>query len=100
MLAIKKYRDLIKKEEFFAAHEVFEAFWFPRRKRKERELLIVKGFINAAVAFELKKRGRDKSARSVWQTYKKFCLLLNENDVDLLELKEFIDNYAKKYLFK
>jgi cell shape-determining protein MreC len=101
MLKIKEYKELILKEQFFEAHEALEEFWFPKRKEKSSYVLIIKGFINAAVAFELKKRGRLNSAKRVWQTYTKFMqLLLKEPNSELLELKEFVDNFSKEYLFK
>ena len=100
MILAKEYKKLILKEEFFNAHEVLEEFWFPRRKSKTREVLIVKGFINAAVAFELKKRGRFERALKVWQTYRKFSRLIKSNETLFIELKEFIEDYAQMYLFK
>jgi len=93
----KEYKELILKEQFYDAHEALEEFWFPRRKEKDSYTLIVKGFINAAVSFELKKRGRDSNAQKVWQTYKKFSKLIEDN-TELNELKSFIENYAKEYL--
>jgi len=100
MILIQEYKEYILKKEFFKAHEALEEYWFPRRKTKSREVLIVKGFINAAVAFELKKRGRPKSALKVWQTYLKFAKLIESNDTLFIELKTFIDNYGQNYLFK
>ena len=99
MIDIKRYKELIMEERFFEAHEVFEEFWFPRRRDRDSLSLIIKGFINAAVAFELKKRGRDRNSIKVWQTYRKFMLILErEPDRELLELKDFVDKFAKSYL--
>lgn len=100
MLLIDEYKELILKQEFFKAHEALEEYWFPRRKNKEQKVLIVKGFINAAVAFELKKRQREKNALKVWQNYLKYSALIKENQTLFIELKTFVDEYAKKYLFK
>ncbi|HGZ71204.1 MAG TPA: DUF309 domain-containing protein [Nitratifractor sp.] len=99
MLAISDYKELLLQQKFYEAHEKLEEYWFPRRKEKSRGVLIVKGFINAAVAFELKKRGRQESALKVWKTYKKFSLLIESDENDFIELKEFVEDYAKKYLF-
>ena len=99
-MKIDEYKKLILEHKFYEAHEVLEEFWFPRRKQKDDLTLIVKGFINAAVAFELKRRGRLKNSLKVWQTYIKFTKLLNKvPDSKLLELKLFIDKFAKIYLF-
>jgi len=100
-MKINEYKKLLIEHKFYEAHEILEEFWFPRRRQKDNLTLIVKGFINAAVAFELKKRGRDKNSLTVWQTYIKFMSLLNKMpDRELLELKEFVDNFAKKFLFE
>jgi len=96
-LKLNEYKELILQHKFFEAHEVLEEFWFPRRKEKSLEVLIAKGFINAAVAFELKRRGRDKNAKRVFKTYIKFSKLIDDNK-DFLELKNFIDNFALEWL--
>ncbi len=98
MIKVKEYKRLIIQKKFFEAHEVLEEFWFPRRKQKDELTLIVKGFINAAVAFELKKRGRDKRALDVWQTYKKFSKKIEPKKEELYELSLFIDEYGNNYL--
>ena len=97
-MKIKEYKEYLLKNKFFEAHEVLEEFWFPRRKEKTNEVLIVKGFINAAVALELKKRGREENSKKVWQVYKKFCKLIPENEIKFIELKKFVDEFAKGYL--
>ena len=99
MIKIAEYKELILAKEFFKAHEVLEEFWFPRRKQKDELTLIVKGFINAAVAFELKKRGKEQRALQVWQTYKKFAKKIDSSKKDdFYHLALFIDSYASKYL--
>ena len=97
-MKISDYKKLIQEHKFFEAHEALEEFWFPRRKDKTKEVLIVKGFINAAVSFELKKRGRVENSKKVWQVYIKFSKLIESTDVDFQELKKFIENFAKSYL--
>ena len=98
LIKVQDYKRLILQEKFFEAHEVLEEFWFPRRREKDDTTLIVKGFINAAVAFELKKRGREEKALMVWKTYKKFAKKISVEDEEFLLLKGFIDNYANSYL--
>ena len=100
MILAKEYKEHICNREFFEAHEALEKYWFPRRKSKTKEVLIIKGFINAAVAFELKKRGRQERAFKVWQTYLKFSKLIESNNTLFIELKVFIEDYAQNYLFK
>ena len=97
-MKINEYKKLITQHKFFEAHEVLEEFWFPRRKEKTKEILIVKGFINAAVSFELKKRGREENSKKVWQVYVKFSQLIDTYDKELKELKKFVENFAKSYL--
>ena len=96
-MKLNEYKELILQHKFFEAHEVLEEFWFLRRREKSLEVLIAKGFINAAVAFELKRRGRDKNAKRVFKTYIKFSKLIDDNK-DFLELKNFIDNFALEWL--
>ena len=97
-MKIDEYKRLLLEHKFFEAHEVLEEFWFPRRKEKTKEVLIVKGFINAAVAMELKKRGRVENSRKIWKVYQKFCKLITNNDTKFIELKNFVDSFAKEYL--
>ena len=97
-MKVAEYKELILMHKFFEAHEVLEEFWFPRRKTKSKEVLIVKGFINAAVSFELKKRGREQNSKKVWQVYLKFSQLIETSDIEFQELKKFIENFAKCYL--
>jgi len=97
-MKITEYKELILEHKFFEAHEALEEFWFPRRKDKSKEVLIVKGFINAAVSFELKKRGREEKSKKVWQVYLKFSQLIEASDSEFQELKKFVENFAKSYL--
>lgn len=97
-MKIEEYKKLILEHKFFEAHEALEEFWFPRRKAKSNEVLIVKGFINAAVSFELKKRGREENSKKIWKVYLKFSQLIEASDVEFKELKKFIENFAKSYL--
>ncbi|SFV49862.1 hypothetical protein MNB_SM-7-1465 [hydrothermal vent metagenome] len=73
---IDQYLKLLKQEHFFEAHEVLEEFWFPRRFEKSDEVQLVRGLINAAVSFELIKRGRIEASKRVWRNYLKYRTLL------------------------
>lgn len=63
---------------FYDAHESLEMIWFPRRFEDDREMKLLKGFINAAVSFELIKRGRPGPSQRAWQNYLKYRPLLGE----------------------
>ena len=97
-MKIEAYKEFILNHKFFEAHEALEEFWFPRRKEKSKDVLIIKGFINAAVSFELKKRGREQNSQKVWKVYLKFSKLIEKTDSEFIELKIFIENFAKTYL--
>ncbi len=74
---IDTFISMLQKGEFAQAHEVLESDWKALRSAGKRdESNILKGFINAATAFELKRRGRESAAR-VWQTYKKYRPLID-----------------------
>ena len=66
----------LDEERFFDAHEALEEVWFPRRFEDDNEMKLVKGFINAAVSFELSKRGRPDPAARAWKNYEKYRPLL------------------------
>jgi len=67
----------LEEERFYDAHEALEEVWFPRRFEDDPEMKLLKGFINAAVSFELTKRGRPDPAAKVWRNYEKYRPLLD-----------------------
>jgi len=69
---IQEFTQCLKDERFYDAHEALEAAWFPRRFEEDKEIKLLKGFINAAVSFELVKRGRSKQSKKVWANYLKY----------------------------
>ena len=69
---IQEFTLCLNEARFYDAHEVLEAAWFPRRFEKSKEVELLKGFINAAVSFELLKRGREKQSKKVWANYLKY----------------------------
>ena len=78
-----KYKELlneficcIEEERFYDAHEALEEIWFPRRREENNEIKLLKGFINAAVSFELMKLGREKPSDKAWANYLKYRPLL------------------------
>jgi len=73
---LSEFRECLREERFYDAHEALEALWFPRRFEQNFEVQLLKGFINAAVSFELKKRGRVSRSKDVWRNYLKYRQLL------------------------
>jgi len=70
----------IKEERYYDAHEDLEVLWFPRRFEDDNEVKLWKGFINAAVCFELIQKGRPKPSEIAWRTYLKYLPLLKVCD--------------------
>ncbi|RUM43646.1 MAG: DUF309 domain-containing protein [Hydrogenimonas sp.] len=76
--ACQTFIQLIEIGDYYEAHEVLEDVWFPKRFEKDDEILLIKGFINASVAFELVKKGRLEPARKTWKVYLKYRPLLDK----------------------
>ncbi len=74
---LDRFVTCLEEERFYDAHEALEEIWFPRRFENDKEMNLLKGFINAAVSFELTKRGRPGPAAKVWKNYEKYRPLLN-----------------------
>lgn len=72
----------INEGRYYDAHEDLEPLWYPRRFEEDDEVRLWKGFINAAVSFELFKRGRTKPSETAWATYIKYRGLLEGVDND------------------
>jgi len=75
-MIIENYKRLIRDKEYYKAHEALEKLWFERRFEDNDEVKILKGFINAAVSFELHKRKRYTQSKRVWYNYLKYRKLL------------------------
>ena len=73
---LNEFIDCINETRYYDGHETLEKIWFPRRFEDDIEMKLIKVFINAAVSFELIKRGRPESAKKVWKTYEKYKVLL------------------------
>lgn len=74
--AFEAFVRSIDEGRYYDAHEDLEHLWFPRRFEQHDEIKLWKGFINAAVCFELIKRGRSEASRRAWETYLKYLPLL------------------------
>lgn len=66
----------IREGRYYDAHEDLEILWHPRRFEDNDEVFFWKGCINAAVSFELIKRGRPEPSLRAWETYLKYRPLL------------------------
>ena len=73
--ACEAFLESLQEERYYDAHEDLEALWFPRRFEDNDEVKLWKGFINAAVSFELIKLGRPKPSETAWKTYLKYAVL-------------------------
>jgi hypothetical protein len=73
---LKEFRLCIDEKRYYDAHEAVEELWFPRRFENDNEIKLLKGFINAAVSFELLKKKRQKPSQTAWKTYIKYRPLL------------------------
>jgi len=77
--ALGSYIKLLDKKEYFEAHEVLEEAWHPLRLKKHPLAHLLKGLINAAIAFEHIKRDRknvkDKAQRVIvsYERHKYLC---------------------------
>ena len=84
----EKFIELIINEKFFEAHEVLEEYWQKIRKTDNSYKNAYRGFINAAVAMELKKRGRNY--KKVWKTYEKYKPLYLQKE-EFIRIMKFLD---------
>ena len=90
---------LINENRYFDAHEILEEYWFPKRKEKKPQILVIKGFINASVAFELIKRGKKEQAIKVWKNFLKYKTNIPISPKKLQKiLFEVADILEKKYI--
>jgi len=92
---IDEFIVCLHEQRFYDAHEVLEEVWFPRRFEEHNEVKLLKGFINAAVSFELIKRSRKKQSKRVWLNYLKYRQFMFKSDSKhlnkLYQLSRYID---------
>ncbi len=85
---LNEYIRLLKDREYFNAHEILEEVWHPLRKSNHPLKNLVKGLINASIAFEHIKRNRKKSmerAKRVIVSYERYKDICRE-DIELYQL--------------
>ncbi|MDQ1338069.1 MAG: hypothetical protein QG617_1036 [Campylobacterota bacterium] len=70
----------LQNENFYDAHEDLEVLWYDRRFEESDEVKLLKGFINASVSFELRKKGKIEASQKVWNNYLKYKNLVNKID--------------------
>ena len=87
----EKFRSEIENKKYFEAHEILESLWLEMKKSDHKDKNIIRGFINAAVSMELKKRGREIPSERVWQTYEKYKKDIFDNKL-YLEMVKFLDS--------
>ena len=98
------FMENLQKQNYYEAHEDLEKIWFPRRFENSDEIKLIKGFINAAVSFELLKKGKVTQSKKVWKTYLKYRDLILKLDnfeyyIELLNSLTVIETiYSEKYL--
>ncbi len=86
--AFDDFERFLENNLFFEAHEALEALWFARRFEDSDYVRLLRGFINAAVSFELIKRGKIEASKKPWATYIKYLPLLDNITDDLV--RDFI----------
>ena len=91
MSIFDKFKVLLIQGQFFEAHEILEEYWHTIRKTDNPYKNVYRGFINAAVAMELKKRGRD-SYEKVWNNFEKYKPLYMQKK-EFIEIMEFLESF-------
>ena len=93
------YYTLLKRQEYFEAHEVAEELWHILRKSEDSASSYFKGLINAAIALEHLKRDKPKSKRvaiRAYESYLKRCvnenLFVSSELYNIGEIKSYIDS--------
>ena len=94
--ACEAFLKSLQEERYYDAHEDLEALWFPRRFEKENEVMLWKGFINAAVCFELIRKGRLEPSKKAWSNYQKYLPLLAGLKTVHCEIYDKIANLIEK----
>lgn len=82
----KEFISALEEQRYFDAHIVLENIWFDKRNEDSNEVKLIKGFINAAISFELYKRKRELPSKRVWKNYLKYRQLLFKTGSDKVAL--------------
>ena len=95
MRELQTFKEFIKQEKYYEAHEVLEELWQQIRKTDNPLKWAYKGLINAAVTFELIKRNK-KSYHIPWRNFKKYENYYELNE-DIKDTFEFLKKYALRF---
>lgn len=87
---LDEFLRCINEQKYYKAHEALELVWFKRRFEQDNEVKLLKGFINSAVSFELRKQNRYEQSKRVWKNYLKYRQLLYKIDSPHLNRYNFI----------
>ena len=93
---LDEFVKCLNEERYFDAHVAIETIWFKQRFEDCDEIRLLKGFINAAVSFELIKRGRIEQSKKVWKNYLKYRQLLYKVDSPHLNKYYQISRHLEK----
>ena len=93
---LNEFIKCLDENRFYDAHESIEVIWFPKRFCDCNETKLLKGFINAAVSFELHKKGRIDSSKKVWKNYLKYRPLLYKINSIHLNKYHFVARHIEK----
>jgi len=97
---VQDFIRCINEQRFYDAHESLEEAWFPRRFEDNDDVRLLKGFINAAVSFELHKRGRPSQSKKVWANYLKYRQLIFKTEAahknTFYQLSRYIEHLHHK----
>jgi predicted metal-dependent hydrolase len=80
MIELEIFLQDIDDRNYFKAHEVLEETWRQMKVMDKKRSYIYKAFINAAVSFELYRRGRAAQSLKIWKIYEKYRPLIEEMD--------------------
>ncbi|NOX16165.1 MAG: DUF309 domain-containing protein [Epsilonproteobacteria bacterium] len=104
MEGIDKFLEVVEKDEFVEGHEVLEDKWRELKKNPNtlNESKILKGLINGSTALALKNLGKEKGAKTVWDTFEKYRPLIHseicKNSSDYKLAEKLLDEKYKLYM--
>lgn len=90
----------LDEQRFYDAHEALEEIWFKQRFEDDDEVRLIKGFINAAVSFELVKKDKLTQAKNVWKNYLKYRQLLYKINSNYIQKYHYIARYIEHTYLK
>ena len=92
---LDEFVKCLDEQRYYDAHEVLEVVWFPRRFEDCSEIKLLRCFINAAVSFELAKKGREAASEKVWKNFLKYRKLLPQVESPLIKQYHSLVSYIE-----